>query len=196
VRGKEYLALKDRTMMSSPTPTFFPSNSFSSSTSSTVASFEELDLPTLYDHQRKYVAALSKQISEDDASSTQNLSSSSGLTKEASISSVSTVSTVSVSTKSGTTLQFVTLKAPTTIKLDPEPQGPFRFQPAPAPTSTPEWDEMATDILYSCPFTDEVNKSTKLPLTAGLLLVAFADGRVDVCLDLVKVEAVWSKPVS
>jgi nucleoporin NUP82 len=194
VRGKEYLALKDRTMMSSPTPTFFPSNSFSS-TSSTVASSEELDLPTLYDHQRKYVAALSKQIFEDDASSTRNLSSS-GLTKEASISSVSTVSTVSVSTKSGATLQFVTLKAPTTIKLDPEPQGPFRFQPAPAPTSTPEWDEMATDILYSCPFTDEANKSTKLPPTAGLLLVAFADGRVDVCLDLVKVEAVWSKPAS
>jgi nucleoporin NUP82 len=183
-------------MMSSPTPTFYPSHSFSSSTSSTVASFEELDLPTLYDHQRKYVAALSKQISDDDYPPSQTVSSSTGLTKDASISSVSTVSTISVSTKSGATAQFVTLRAPTTIKLHPEPQGPFRFQPAPAPTSTPEWDEMATDVLYSCPFTEEANKSTKIPPTAGMLLVAFADGRVDVCLDLVKVEAVWSRPVS
>lgn len=179
-------------MMSSPTPTFYPSYSFSSSTSSTVASFEELDLPTLYDHQRKYVAALCKQIPDEDQPSTKGLSSST-LTKDASISSVSTVS---VSNKSGATVQFVTLRAPNTIKLEPEPQGPFRFQPAPAPTSTPEWDEMATDIFYSCPFVEEVNKGGKLPPAAGLLLVAFADGRVDVCLDLVKVEAVWSRPVS
>ena len=178
-------------MVYSPTPTFFPSSSFSS-VSSTVASVEELDLPTLYDHQRKYVAALCKQLPEDDTSHARN--SSTGLKKDSSISSVSTVSTTS--TKSGSIAQLVTLKAPATIKLDPEPQGPFRFQPTPAPTSTPEWDEMATDIFYSCPFINEANKSGKTPPTAGLLLVSFADGRVDVCLDLVKVEAVWATPAS
>jgi hypothetical protein len=29
----------------------------------------------------------------------------------------------------------------------------------------------------------------------GVLLVAYADGRIDVCLDLIKVEAVWMRPV-
>lgn len=236
VRGKEALALQDSNFISSPTPEFRPSNSFASSTSSSISN-QDQNLPVLYDHQRKYVNALSKQIPKDhDASNlgkAVNVTTASpskelllsgsappktGLQKD--LSTSSTLSTVSVSSLPGdhgtTSLSrsgsyknsTVTVTAPTTIKLELEPQGPFRFQPPPAPSSMSDWDEVATDILYLVPFSSRsLDKSSSrfvgegkgkakssVP-PVGVLLVAYADGRIDVCLDLIKVEAVWMRPV-
>ncbi|KAG9042788.1 hypothetical protein FS842_002063 [Serendipita sp. 407] len=174
--------------MSTPIPAFNPTSSFSSSTSSTPG-MEELDLPSIYDHQRKYIATLTKQLPEEGS---QQMATSFTLRKDVSISSVSTVSISSHSNTTGT--QLVTLNAPTTIKLELEAQGPFRFQPAPAPSPEPEWDELASDIIYLKLASTDGKRSSAGATAAGTILIAYADGRVDVCLDLVKVEAVWCRP--
>jgi nucleoporin NUP82 len=178
-------------MMNSPTPAFHPSTAFSSSTSSTITSTEELDLPTIYDHQRKYISTLTKQLPQEEST---EVATSNSLLKDSSISSVSTASVLSNKTR-GPVSQLVTVNAPNNIKLEVEPQGPFRFQPAPAPSSAPDWDETATDIFYSVPILQQDKPSKDKLISMGILLVAFADGRVDVCLDLIKVEAVWTRPV-
>lgn len=192
VRGKEALALKDSSLMSSPIPEFHPAHSFSSSSSS-VGALDELDLPTLYDHQRKYVSALSKQLGNNSSSSSRSQASSTfGLAKDVSITSESAASMASSSTARKS--QMVTLSAPNAIKRDLESQGPFRFQPAPADALTP-WEDIASDIIYLCPFSDHGKKENKDIPAIGIVLIAFTDGRVDVSLDLVKVEAVWTRPV-
>ncbi|PVG00486.1 hypothetical protein CPB86DRAFT_754686 [Serendipita vermifera] len=190
VRGKEALALQDSSIMNSPTPAFHLSTSFASSTSSTVTSTLELDLPTIYDHQRKYISTLTKELPQEESAETPAPS---GLFKESSLSSFSTQSVASTKTRSNVS-QPVTVNAPNTIKLEVEAQGPFRFQPAPAPSSAPDWDEIATDIFYSTPNLQGDRSSNDKLSSIGILMVAFADGRVDVCLDLIKVEAVWTRP--
>ncbi|KAG8820318.1 hypothetical protein FRC17_010202 [Serendipita sp. 399] len=188
VRGKEALAFNDSSLMSTPVPAFNPTSSFSSSTSS-APGMEELDLPSVYDHQRKYITTLSKQLPSDNS---QQPETSSTLRRDISISSVSTISISSHSNP--TTHSLVTLNAPTTIKLDLEAQGPFRFQPAPAPSPEPDWDELASDIIYLKLGSSDGKRSSTRTTAAGTILIAYADGRVDVCLDLVKVEAVWCHP--
>ena len=185
VRGKEALALNDRSLHKSTVPTFNPMSSFASSVSNEV---EDLDLPTVYDHQRKYIHTLTKQLPADDSFS-QDIAQSTGLLMELSISSFSPVST------SKPRSVLVTVEAPTNIKLEPESQGPFRFRPAPGPSPAPEWDDLATDVLYTHLFTDQPRRSMTKTADAGVILITYSDGRVDVCLDLVKVEAVWSRPV-
>lgn len=191
VRGKEALALKDSSLMSSPVPEFHPAHSFSSSTSS-VGALDELDLPTLYDHQRKYVSALSKQLHSTETALPSERSTY-GLSKDASITSESAASTASTSTARKS--QLVTLSAPTTIKRELESQGPFRFQPGPVGALT-AMEDVASDILYLCPFSDDAKRENKNIPAVGIVLISFTDGRVDVCLDLIKIEAVWTRSVS
>ncbi|CAG7848803.1 SubName: Full=Uncharacterized protein {ECO:0000313/EMBL:CCA68144.1} [Serendipita indica DSM 11827] len=186
VRGKEALALNDYSLHKSTIPAFNPMSSFASSVSSITSAGEELDLPSVYDHQRKYISSLTRQLPADDSIS-QDIAQSTELLKELSISSIS-------STASKTRSALVTLDVPTNIKLEPESQGPFRFRPAPGPSPTPEWEELATDILYTHLFTDQPRRASTKSADAGVILITYSDGRVDVCLDLVKVEAVWSRP--
>ncbi|KAJ8481252.1 hypothetical protein ONZ45_g15367 [Pleurotus djamor] len=84
----------------------------------------------------------------------------------------------------------VPMHPPSTIKPRPMRQGPFLLQPAPRSLEGSEGGD-ATDIVYlSCGSDDDQsdqNESNQL----GMILVAFQDGKVDVCLDLEKIEAKW-----
>jgi nucleoporin NUP82 len=72
-------------------------------------------------------------------------------------------------------------------------QGPFLLQPAPRLLGQDVDD--TTDILYVLAggLPDATIKGWKRPI--GMLLIANQDGRIDVCLDLDKVEAQWDTKV-
>ena len=78
---------------------------------------------------------------------------------------------------------------PTTIKSLPLRQGPFLLQPAPHNLEGSEGGN-ATDITYLSfgnSFEDVEGETERL----GVILIAFQDGKIDVCLDVDKVEARW-----
>ncbi|TDL29694.1 hypothetical protein BD410DRAFT_817721 [Rickenella mellea] len=116
---------------------------------------------TLYDYQRKYVNGLMKQLPPGTAFPS--------------------------------TSRSVPMHPPKTLKNDPLRQGPFLFQPSP-----PELDDsinsFATDVVYvafenNFDGDEEIVEENSERL--NVVLIAFQDGRVDVCLDLEKVEAKW-----
>jgi nucleoporin NUP82 len=82
------------------------------------------------------------------------------------------------------------------MKTPPLRQGPFLLQPAPLTLDGSEEGD-ATDILYlSFDKDDEVDDDGETE-RLGLVLLGFQDGKVDVCLDVDKVEARWeSRQVS
>lgn len=83
---------------------------------------------------------------------------------------------------------------PTTIRHPPRIQGPFLLQPSPRHLEGSEGGD-ATDILYM-KFDAEAEVGEEWEDEGeterlGLVLIAYQDGRVDVCLDVEKVEARW-----
>ncbi|KAI0053097.1 hypothetical protein FA95DRAFT_1552989 [Auriscalpium vulgare] len=78
---------------------------------------------------------------------------------------------------------------PNTVKSLPARQGPFLLQPSPGILDGSEGGN-ATDIMYLS-FGGGVDDEDPNTEKLGLLLVATQDGRVDVCLDVDKVEARW-----
>lgn len=119
---------------------------------------------TLYDYQRKYVNALLRQFPDG---------------------------TVFPSSS-----RLVLVHPPKSFTYKPMRQGPFLLQPSPIELKdTPGGD--ATDILY-LPLGDSLSddedgmdSSSPIGERLGVLLVAHQDGRVDICLDLEKIEAKW-----
>ncbi len=93
------------------------------------------------------------------------------------------------------TSRNVTLHHPGTVKNRALRQGPFLLQPAPTELHD-GLDSEATDICYvtlssgAAEDDDDLLESLKAE-RLGAILVAFQDGRVDICLDLDKVEAKW-----
>ena len=76
------------------------------------------------------------------------------------------------------------------MKTSPLRQGPFLLQPAPLTLDGSE-DGNATDILYlSFDNDDETDDDGEME-RLGVVLVVTQDGKVDVCLDVDKVEARW-----
>jgi nucleoporin NUP82 len=77
------------------------------------------------------------------------------------------------------------------MKSPPLRQGPFLLQPAPRSLEGSEGGD-ATDILYVS-FGDHDDDASNAGETdqLGVVLIAFQDGKVDVCLDVEKVEAKW-----
>lgn len=76
------------------------------------------------------------------------------------------------------------IRPPATIKARPMLQGPFLLQPA--PRTIPQSDiGDACDILYSLVIYGEAKEEL------GIACVAYSDGRVDVLIDVEKVEARW-----
>ncbi|KAH8118607.1 hypothetical protein DFH11DRAFT_1568326 [Phellopilus nigrolimitatus] len=119
---------------------------------------------TLYDYQRKFVNGLLKQLPD-------------GVPFPSSSRSIS-------------------IHAPKSFGGKAARQGPFLLQPSPPELEgSPSGD--ATDIVYltlGSAFMDDEADSEVSSLASerlGVLLIAFQDGRVDVCLDLEKVEARW-----
>ncbi|THH33582.1 hypothetical protein EUX98_g536 [Antrodiella citrinella] len=83
----------------------------------------------------------------------------------------------------------VPVHPPTTIKAKPIRQGPFLLQPAPRMLEGSEGAD-ASDILYVAFGGDEEDEESDTE-RLGVVLVAFQDGKVDVCLDVEKIEAKW-----
>ncbi|KAJ7638640.1 hypothetical protein FB45DRAFT_903426 [Roridomyces roridus] len=119
-------------------------------------------LSTLYDYQHKYVTALLKQLPPG--------------------------------TVFPATSRSVPMHPPTTIKARPARQGPFLLQPAPRTLKDSEGGD-ATDIMYLAFGTDEENEDQEgeggETEHLGVVVVVFQDGKVDICLDVEKVEARW-----
>lgn len=89
--------------------------------------------------------------------------------------------------------QVVPVQRPIIIKVDPAVQGPFLMQPAPDENELADgFGEGACDLLYvSYKRSQKKPKEISSSPEISLLLVAYQHGRVDICLDLDKVEPVW-----
>ncbi|OBZ76188.1 Nucleoporin nup82 [Grifola frondosa] len=84
----------------------------------------------------------------------------------------------------------VSMHPPTTIKNHPSRQGPFLLQPSPRTLDGSEGGD-ATDIVYLTFGSDAEEEAEGETERLGVVLVAFQDGKVDVYLDVEKVEAKW-----
>ncbi|KAF8264938.1 hypothetical protein EI94DRAFT_1590773 [Lactarius quietus] len=84
----------------------------------------------------------------------------------------------------------VLLHPPTTVKSPPLRQGPFLLQPAPLILDGSEGGD-AADILYLSFDKDDETDDDGETERLGVVLVVAQDGKVDVCLDVDKVEARW-----
>ncbi|KAJ7742412.1 hypothetical protein DFH07DRAFT_980036 [Mycena maculata] len=121
------------------------------------------NLSTLYDYQHKYITALLKQLPPGTVFPASSRS--------------------------------VLMHPPTTIKARPARQGPFLLQPEPHALMGSEGGD-ATDIMYLAFGADEDAEDDAEGEGGetehlGVVVVAFQDGKIDVCLDVEKVEARW-----
>lgn len=85
----------------------------------------------------------------------------------------------------------VPMHPPTTIKSTAVIQGPFLLQPAPRMLNNSDGGD-ATDIVHTS-FTSSTITEDSADTTErlGVVLISYQDGRLDVCLDVEKVEAKW-----
>ncbi|KAJ6516069.1 hypothetical protein C8R45DRAFT_855821 [Mycena sanguinolenta] len=86
----------------------------------------------------------------------------------------------------------VPMHPPTTIKARPTRQGPFLLQPAPRILADSDGGD-ATDLMYLAFGDEDVEDDSEGGETEhlGVVVVSHQDGRIDVCLDVEKVEARW-----
>ncbi|GLB33650.1 putative nuclear pore component [Lyophyllum shimeji] len=86
----------------------------------------------------------------------------------------------------------ILIHPPTTIKAPPARQGPFLLQPSPRTLEGSEGGD-ATDMSYLAfdPEDDGGEGDGGETEHLGVVMIAFQDGKVDVCLDVEKVEARW-----
>ncbi|PPQ66758.1 hypothetical protein CVT24_008715 [Panaeolus cyanescens] len=86
----------------------------------------------------------------------------------------------------------VSLHPPIIIKSRPSRQGPFLLQPAPRLLEGSEGGD-ATDIVYMSfgANDDEPDDGARDTEHLGILLISYQDGKVDLFLDVEKVEARW-----
>ncbi|PCH41289.1 hypothetical protein WOLCODRAFT_100221 [Wolfiporia cocos MD-104 SS10] len=83
----------------------------------------------------------------------------------------------------------VSIHPPNTVKSPPVRQGPFLLQPSPRTLHGSEGGD-ATDIVYLA-FGNDAEETDSETKRLGIVLAAFQDGRVDVYLDVEKIEARW-----
>ena len=88
--------------------------------------------------------------------------------------------------------QTVSIHPPITIKHKPLRQGPFLLQPSPLTIEGSEGGD-ATDIIYAVLGNGEDEECDGETEKLGIVMIAYQDGKVDVCLDVDKVEARWEK---
>ncbi|KAG6336349.1 hypothetical protein ID866_2744 [Astraeus odoratus] len=84
----------------------------------------------------------------------------------------------------------VPMHPPQTIKSDPLRQGPFLLQPSPRILDGSEGGD-ASDIAYLAFINDDDDENDGETERLGIVVVTYQDGKVDVCLDVEKVEARW-----
>lgn len=93
--------------------------------------------------------------------------------------------------------EHVKVAYPTYLRTTPARQGPFLLQPAPRDLESDEDEPLASDMEYILvePEATETNEGADFPLV-GVLLMSYENGKVDVCVDVARVEASWSKQSS
>ncbi|PFH52525.1 hypothetical protein AMATHDRAFT_139457 [Amanita thiersii Skay4041] len=86
----------------------------------------------------------------------------------------------------------VLMHPPSIVRSSPARQGPFLLQPSPCILEGSDGGD-ATDIVYLTFGLDHDDPDYEGGETAhlGAVVIAFQDGRIDVCLDVEKVEARW-----
>ncbi|KAF5393939.1 hypothetical protein D9757_000165 [Collybiopsis confluens] len=86
----------------------------------------------------------------------------------------------------------VLMHPPTTIKASLARQGPFLLQPSPRLLQGSEGGD-ATDITYVsyCQIPEGDIAEDGVPENLDVILITYQDGKVDICLDVEKVEARW-----
>lgn len=84
----------------------------------------------------------------------------------------------------------VPMHLPHTIKSEPLRQGPFLLQPSPRTLEGSEGGD-ATDIACLAFTSDDDEGNEGETERLGIVMIAYQDGKVDVCLDVEKVEARW-----
>ncbi|ESK97559.1 hypothetical protein Moror_17559 [Moniliophthora roreri MCA 2997] len=125
------------------------------------------NLSTLYAYQQRYVAALIKQLPPGTVFPAPSRS--------------------------------ILMHSPQIVKSPPARQGPFLLQPSPRMLEGSEGGD-ATDITYLSfgrGYDKERDEDRPAVETLDVVLVTYQDGKVDLCLDVEKVEARWdSKQIS
>ncbi|KAJ1308726.1 hypothetical protein OPQ81_004417 [Rhizoctonia solani] len=88
------------------------------------------------------------------------------------------------------------IHAPVSLSFPPARQGPFLLQPAPKELG----DGLASDIVYLDIEIPNDSSNGSIDAKTGVegtsipaILIGYSDGKVDVCLDVEKVEAKWAK---
>ncbi|KAJ3991757.1 hypothetical protein F5050DRAFT_1812174 [Lentinula boryana] len=84
----------------------------------------------------------------------------------------------------------VLMHPPTSIKAPPIRQGPFLLQPSPVMLAGSEGGD-ATDITYLSYSQTSESDSNGVAENLDVLLITYQDGKIDVCLDVEKIEARW-----
>ncbi|KAH7887865.1 hypothetical protein F5I97DRAFT_1863655 [Phlebopus sp. FC_14] len=84
----------------------------------------------------------------------------------------------------------VPMHPPHTIKSQPLRQGPFLLQPSPRTLEATEGGD-ATDIAYLAFINDDDDENDGETERLGIIMVTYQDGKVDIYLDVEKVEARW-----
>ncbi|KAG7097129.1 hypothetical protein E1B28_004507 [Marasmius oreades] len=124
-------------------------------------SFSSSNLSTLYDYQRRYVAALLKQLPPGTVFPAPSRS--------------------------------IFMHPPSIVKSCPTRQGPFLLQPSPRILEGGDGGD-ATDIAYlsvGCGHEKESEVEEASAESLGFVFITYQDGKVDLCLDVEKVEARW-----
>ncbi|KAH9049021.1 hypothetical protein EDB84DRAFT_32457 [Lactarius hengduanensis] len=145
-------------------------------------------IPSSYVHALEcFVAAKQEYLSQDPSSQSQSLSTTYSYQHKY-------ISALLKQLPPGTvfpaTSRSVLLHPPTTMKSPPLRQGPFLLQPAPLMLEGSEGGD-ATDILYLAFDKDDETDDDGETERLGVVLVVAQDGKVDICLDVDKVEARW-----
>lgn len=169
-----------------PNRTSTPSNLFSQSISSDVSTSQSHSQPPpnalskRYNHQLRYVNSLIRQV---PTSTTISKRASADVTLE---------SEASTSDSS----RYIPITLPHT-NTSPSLQGPFLLQPPPAEFDNGA-ESLACDIIYinykssvvaGKAKAKEAEEENKVGL--GIIAVVYSDGKVEVCLEVEKVEAKW-----
>lgn len=93
--------------------------------------------------------------------------------------------------------ECILVKYPAYLRRVPARQGPFLLQPAPRELESDEDEPAASDLVYMCLEPETTNEDNEdAPIALGLVLMSYENGKIDVCIDVSKVEATWSKQES
>lgn len=144
-------------------------------------------IPSSYVHALEcFIAAKQEFLSSDDASS-KNLTT---LYDHQHKYVASLVKQLPTGTVFPAVSRTVVMHPPKTFKSRPARQGPFLLQPSPRSLTGSDAGN-ATDITYLNFGNADGSDPNEGVHHLGIVLVAYQDGRIDVCLDVEKVEARW-----